>query len=64
MPLISKVALPLRLPLQWQVRLQQVHLQQVHRLPPTLVAQARQPSPVPQLPLPLALLHVLVIEAF
>jgi hypothetical protein len=59
MPLISKVALPLRLPLQWQV-----HLQQVHRLPPTLVALARQPSPVPQLPLPLALLHVLVIEAF
>jgi hypothetical protein len=59
MPLISKVALPLRLPLQWQVR-----LQQVHRLAPTLVAQARQPSPVPQLPLPLALLHVLVIEAF
>ena len=57
MPLISKVALPLRL--QWQVPLQQVHL-----LPPTLVAQAQQPNPVPQLPLPLALLHVLVIEAF
>ena len=62
MPLISKVALPLRL--QWQVPLQQVPLQQVHLLPPTLVAQAQQPNPVPQLPLPLALLHVLVIEAF